>query len=121
VGDAIQNDMTGASGTPLISSPAMIGITVQEQNGLKAPTAVAKRTASPSRPANAFRMASVRSNILIVTLRNMLSKKKGSTFQEALPTKRIISTRSFITVLLYRNITIYLGNKKSLSKKRSFT
>ena len=97
VGDAIQNDMTGASGTPLIKRPAMIGMTVQEQNGLKAPTAVARSTEKASRPANALRIASLRSIILIRTLRNMLSKKKGSTFHAALPTKRTISKKSFIT------------------------
>ena len=96
VGDAIQNDMTGASGTPLIKRPAMTGMTVQEQNGLKAPAAVAIRTAKPSRPANALRIASFRSSILIMTLRNMLSKKKGSTFHVALPTKRAISKKSVI-------------------------
>ena len=45
-GDAIQNDITGANGTPLISSAAMTGMTPQEQKGLKAPTAVASRMAA---------------------------------------------------------------------------
>tara|TARA_B100000886_G_scaffold60555_1_gene37442 strand:- start:1251 stop:1535 length:285 start_codon:yes stop_codon:yes gene_type:complete len=36
-GDAKQNAITGASGTPAISSPAMIGTTPQEQNGDRAP------------------------------------------------------------------------------------
>ena len=45
-GDAIQKDMTGAKGTPLINSAAMIGITPQEQKGLKAPTTVARRIAA---------------------------------------------------------------------------
>jgi hypothetical protein len=44
-GEAIQNDITGAKGTPLKSNPLMIGITLQEQNGLNAPTAVARRMA----------------------------------------------------------------------------
>ena len=44
-GDAIQKDMTGAKGTPLISSAAMTGITPQEQKGLNAPTMVARRMA----------------------------------------------------------------------------
>ena len=36
-GDAKQNAITGASGTPAISSPAMIGTTPQEQKGDRAP------------------------------------------------------------------------------------
>ena len=42
-----------ASGTPLMRSPAMMGMTVQEQNGLNAPAAVARRTARASLPAKA--------------------------------------------------------------------
>jgi len=48
-GDAIQNDITGANGTPLISSAAMTGMTPQEQKGLKAPTAVASRMVEQAR------------------------------------------------------------------------
>ena len=44
-GDAIQNDITGARGTPLISREAMTGITPQEQKGLKSPTTVASTMA----------------------------------------------------------------------------
>jgi hypothetical protein len=40
-GDAIQNDITGANGTPPIRSDAITGITPHEQKGLIAPTAVA--------------------------------------------------------------------------------
>ena len=42
-GDAIQNDITGARGTPPISSDVIIGTTPQEQNGLNAPTIVASK------------------------------------------------------------------------------
>ncbi len=42
-GDAIQNDMTGAKGTPPISMEATTGITPHEQNGLTAPTIVANK------------------------------------------------------------------------------
>ena len=45
-GDAIQKAITGASGTPPISSEATTGITLQEQNGLNAPTAVASTMAT---------------------------------------------------------------------------
>jgi hypothetical protein len=44
-GEAIQKDITGASGTPPISKAAMTGTTPQEQKGLKAPTAVARMMA----------------------------------------------------------------------------
>lgn len=42
-GDAIQNDITGASGTPPVSSEVITGITPHEQNGLNAPTHVARK------------------------------------------------------------------------------
>jgi len=42
-GEAIQKDMTGASGTPPINKEAITGITPQEQNGLNAPTMVASK------------------------------------------------------------------------------
>jgi hypothetical protein len=45
-GDAIQNDITGASGTPPIKSELITGITPHEQNGLNAPTIVASNTES---------------------------------------------------------------------------
>lgn len=41
-GEASQKDITGARGTPLINKDAIIGITEHEQNGLNAPTNVAK-------------------------------------------------------------------------------
>jgi hypothetical protein len=44
-GDAIQKDITGASGTPLMSNDAITGMTPHEQKGLKAPTIVASKTA----------------------------------------------------------------------------
>lgn len=42
-GEAIQNDITGASGTPPIKSEEMTGITPQEHKGLSAPSIVAKK------------------------------------------------------------------------------
>jgi hypothetical protein len=44
-GEAIQKDMTGARGTPLMSRAATTGTTLQEQKGLKAPTDVARMMA----------------------------------------------------------------------------
>lgn len=43
-GEAIQNDITGANGTPPISRELITGITPHEQKGLKAPTMVASST-----------------------------------------------------------------------------
>jgi hypothetical protein len=40
-GDANQNDITGAIGTPAINRDEMTGITEHEQNGAMAPTRVA--------------------------------------------------------------------------------
>ena len=57
VGEAIQKDMMGASGTPLASSPAITGMTVQEQKGLNAPTAVAATIAMPILLSKARRIA----------------------------------------------------------------
>jgi hypothetical protein len=45
-GEAIQNDITGANGTPPIKRAAITGITPQEQNGLIAPTIVARNIAT---------------------------------------------------------------------------
>jgi hypothetical protein len=44
-GEAIQKAITGARGTPPMSRAATIGITLQEQKGLNAPTIVARRIA----------------------------------------------------------------------------
>ncbi|MEZ4644480.1 MAG: hypothetical protein R3E31_17400 [Chloroflexota bacterium] len=45
-GDAIQKAITGARGTPPMSSEATTGMTLHEQNGLNAPTAVASTMAT---------------------------------------------------------------------------
>lgn len=55
-GDAIQNDITGAKGTPPINNEAITGITPQEQNGLNAPTTVAKTIETIGFLVNAFLM-----------------------------------------------------------------
>ncbi len=44
-GEAIQRDITGARGTPLISRLAITGMTAHEQKGLNAPTTVASKMA----------------------------------------------------------------------------
>ena len=55
-GDAIQNDITGANGTPPINNDVITGITPQEQNGLTAPMAVARKIAIKGFLLNAFRI-----------------------------------------------------------------
>ena len=52
-GDAIQKDMTGGNGTPPINNAAITGITPHEQNGLNAPTSVAKKIAASGRACKA--------------------------------------------------------------------
>ena len=51
-GELIQNAMTGASGTPAPSRPAMIGTTPQEQNGDNAPNRAATTITVPRLPPN---------------------------------------------------------------------
>jgi hypothetical protein len=52
-GEASQKDMTGARGTPPASNDQIIGITPQEQKGLKAPTMIATNIETTGRPLNA--------------------------------------------------------------------
>ena len=49
-GEAIQKAITAASGTPIASRAAMIGITPQEQNGDIAPNRAASATMVIARP-----------------------------------------------------------------------
>jgi hypothetical protein len=96
VGDAIQNDMIGARGTPLKSNPAITGTTVQEQNGLNAPTSVASTIALPIFALNARRIIPSSFSALTRTLNIMLIKNIGQTCQTAEPTNSRISKISFI-------------------------
>ena len=57
MGDAIQNAMTGARGTPATSMAAISGITPQEQNGDRAPTRAAATTALTGLPEKALAMS----------------------------------------------------------------
>ena len=52
-GDASQNAITGASGTPIASSAAISGITPQEQNGDSAPIRAAATIMVGRLPVNA--------------------------------------------------------------------
>ena len=52
-GEASQNAITGASGTPVASSAAITGMTPQEQNGDSAPIRLATTIMTAGRPVNA--------------------------------------------------------------------
>ena len=52
-GEASQNAITGASGTPVASSAAITGMTPQEQNGESAPIRLAKTIMISARPVKA--------------------------------------------------------------------
>ena len=80
VGEATQKAITGARGTPAIKSPATSGMTVQEQNGLNAPTAVARSIETPTRWEKALRIAPSSSSALMSTPSETLSKNTGSIF-----------------------------------------
>ncbi len=96
VGEAIQKDMIGAKGTPLMRSPAMIGMTVHEQKGLKAPTKVANRMDVVTFALNARRIIPSSFRARTSTLSPMLMRNKGQTLQTFLPTNCMIAMISFI-------------------------
>jgi hypothetical protein len=99
VGEAIQKAMTGARGTPLASNPAMMGTTVQEQKGLKAPTNVAKIMARATLAWNARLMAPSSFKAWTRTLRIMLIAKAGQTLRTAETTKSAIYKISFMVFI----------------------
>jgi len=70
-GEANQNDMTGARGTPPIRSEEITGITPQEQNGLNAPTKVARRIEAMGFLENALVMNLAAPVIFTATARGM--------------------------------------------------
>jgi hypothetical protein len=74
-GEAIQKDITGARGTPLISSDAITGMTPQEQNGLKAPTTVARIIAVNGLAANARLIYLDAPDMLITTARGIVTSR----------------------------------------------
>jgi len=90
VGEPIQKAITGASGTPPSSSELIMGITVQEQKGLNAPAAVAKRTAATGRALNAPRSLSASPDRRRITASGMLTKRKGQIRRRLSPMDRPI-------------------------------
>lgn len=89
-GDAIQNDITGARGTPPVSNELMTGITPQEQKGLKAPTHVARNTDSRGLPAKALFMYFDAPERLIITARGMVTKRYGQRWMKDFITNTVI-------------------------------
>jgi hypothetical protein len=74
-GEATQKAITGARGTPPISSAATMGITPQEQKGLKAPTAVANTMATTGRARKAPSMYLEAPDIRTATAMGMVTSK----------------------------------------------
>jgi hypothetical protein len=91
-GEAIQKDMTGAKGTPLINSAAMTGITPQEQNGLKAPTAVARMMAITGLAVRARFTYLAAPDILIATAMGMVINKYGQMWRNESRTNSAMAT-----------------------------
>jgi hypothetical protein len=74
-GEAIQNDITGAMGTPPINRELITGITPQEQNGLNAPIMVANKTDINGDLANAFFIYFEAPEIFTITARGMVIRR----------------------------------------------
>jgi hypothetical protein len=79
-GDAIQNDITGANGTPLVSNVKITGMTPQEQNGLNAPTSVASRIARYGRAWRAFLICPAMPDMLMITDSKIVASKYGQNY-----------------------------------------
>ena len=77
-GEAIQNAMTGASGTPAASRPAMIGTTPQEQKGETAPNNAARKIAVIGRLVNARAIWRSRPVALVQAAASTDIRKKGA-------------------------------------------
>jgi hypothetical protein len=82
-GEAIQKDITGARGTPPINRVATTGMTPQEQKGLKAPTAVARKIATIGWAVKARLMYFAAPDICTATARGMVIKRYGQTCRKA--------------------------------------
>jgi hypothetical protein len=76
-GDASQNDMTGAMGTPADSSEKITGTTEHEHSGLKAPNSVAAMTAATGRIDMTRLSLPASGLILIAAARGMLIAHRG--------------------------------------------
>ena len=94
-GEAIQNDITGPNGTPPIKSEATTGIKPHEQNGLNAPTTVARMMAGIGRAANARRMWLAAPLIWTTTASGMVISRYGQILTNDRETRVAISMSSY--------------------------
>jgi hypothetical protein len=86
-GEAIQNDITGANGTPPISKVVITGITPHEQKGLNAPTAVARKIAAIGCFPNALAMYLDAPEMLITTDSGIVIRRYGQMCRSEAATK----------------------------------
>jgi len=112
-GDASQNDITGASGTPPISMAATTGTTLHEHSGLKAPTKVARMMATMGRAENAWLIYFDAPVIFTATAIGMVINRYGQIWIKLSMTYSIIGIiLSNMTASLYRFFTMVLYKKK---------
>jgi hypothetical protein len=81
-GEANQKDITGARGTPPMSSAATTGMTEHEQSGLKAPTRVASIIAITGRAVNARLIYFEAPDIFTATAMGMVINKYGQVWRK---------------------------------------
>jgi hypothetical protein len=93
-GEAIQKAITGGSGTPPNRRAATMGITEQEQKGLKAPTAVARKIARIGLARRAFSIHRAAPERFTATATGIVISKKGQIWRKAPTTKSTIRTSS---------------------------
>jgi hypothetical protein len=93
-GEAIQKAITGGSGTPPSKRAATMGITEQEQKGLKAPTVVAKKIAAIGLARRAFSIQRAAPERFTATASGTVISNKGQIWRKAPTTKSTIRVSS---------------------------
>jgi hypothetical protein len=81
-GDATQKDITGAKGTPPMSSAATTGMTEQEHKGLNAPTKVARKIAVIGRAVKARLMNLAAPDIFTATAMGIVISRYGQVWMK---------------------------------------
>ena len=101
VGEATQNAITGANGTPPINIEAITGTTLQEQKGPKAPAAVASKIPMigrrPKAPVSRFETPDTRR----ITANGMLIANSGQTWLRSWRTILPICSRADMSLLVW--------------------
>jgi len=111
-GDANQKDITGARGTPPINIAATTGLTLHEQSGLKAPTAVARRMAIIGRAVKARLMCFAAPDIFTATAIGMVINKYGQMWIKlSTMYSSIARTWDMFTSSFYRKFTMLVCKK----------